>query len=59
MIGRKDFDLNRHKDRILELERRSREVRASAWAQREDDRYKRSMYIENARRFDDVSNGTF
>jgi len=50
VIGRKDFDLNRHKDRILELERRSREVRASAWAQREDDRYKRSMYIENARR---------
>jgi len=49
-LGRNDFLMNRHRDRILDLQRRNQSLRAQQWADKETKALEKSRAIEDTKR---------
>ena len=47
VIGRNDLEQNRHKDKIIDLQRRNQISRANYWQQKEEDNYNRVQSVQD------------
>ena len=47
VIGRNDLEQNRHKDKIIDLQRRNQISRANYWQQKEEDNYNRAQSVQD------------